>query len=33
LWDAPTQMPNDGQRYAWDDDAGNWVVVPETEGQ
>lgn len=31
LWEAPTQMPNDGQRYAWDDDAGNWVVVPEQE--
>lgn len=29
LWDAPTQMPNDGQRYTWDDDAGNWVLVPE----
>lgn len=33
LWDAPIQMPNDGQRYTWDDAAGNWVVVPETEGQ
>jgi hypothetical protein len=31
LWDAPTQMPNDGKRYAWDDDAGNWVEVPEQE--
>ena len=33
LWDAPIQYPNDGQRYTWDDAAGNWVVVPETEGQ
>jgi hypothetical protein len=33
LWDAPTQMPNDGKRYSWDDTAGNWVEVPETEGQ
>ncbi len=33
LWDAPTQMPNDGKQYRWDDDAGNWVEVPETEGQ
>jgi hypothetical protein len=33
LWDAPTQYPNDGKRYSWDDDAGNWVEVPETEGQ
>jgi hypothetical protein len=33
LWDAPTQMPNDGKRYSWDDAAGNWVEVPETEGQ
>jgi hypothetical protein len=33
LWDAPTQMPNDGKRYAWDDALGNWVEVPEMEGQ
>jgi len=33
LWDAPTQMPNDGKMYRWDDALGNWVEVPETEGQ
>jgi hypothetical protein len=33
LWDAPTQPPNDGQIYVWDDAAGNWVVVPDLEGQ
>ena len=33
LWDAPTQMPNDGKRYNWDDAAGNWVEVPDTQGQ
>jgi hypothetical protein len=33
LWDAPTQMPNDGKRYDWDDTAGNWVEVPEVEQQ
>lgn len=33
LWEAPTQYPNDGGRYTWDDDAGNWVLLPETEGQ
>jgi hypothetical protein len=33
LWDAPTQMPNDNQNYRWDEALGNWVVVPETEGQ
>lgn len=33
LWDAPTQMPNDGKKYRWDDELGNWVEVPETEGQ
>ena len=33
LWDAPTQMPNDGKRYAWDDAAGNWAEVPEMGGQ
>jgi len=32
-WDAPTQMPNDGKMYRWDDALGNWVEVPETEGQ
>jgi hypothetical protein len=32
LWNAPTQMPNDGKRYDWDDAAGNWVEVPEAEG-
>jgi len=29
LWDAPTQYPNDGKLYTWDDDAGNWVEVPD----
>ena len=33
LWDAPTQMPSDDKRYRWDDDAGNWVEVPDTQGQ
>jgi hypothetical protein len=33
LWDAPVQMPSDNQIYTWDDNAGNWVVVPETQGQ
>jgi hypothetical protein len=33
LWEAPTQMPNDGKRYTWDDELGNWVVVPEVEQQ
>lgn len=33
LWEAPTQYPNDGGHYTWDDDAGNWVLLPETEGQ
>lgn len=33
LWNAPTQRPEDGNIYAWDDDAGNWVLVPALEGQ
>ena len=33
LWDAPAQMPNDGKHYEWDDAAGNWVEVPDTQGQ
>jgi hypothetical protein len=28
LWDAPTQMPNDGKYYQWDEQQGNWVEVP-----
>lgn len=31
LWEAPTQYPNDGKIYTWDDEAGNWVEVPEQE--
>ena len=26
LWDAPTPMPNDGQRYYWDEATTSWVV-------
>lgn len=33
LWEAPTQYPNDGKEYRWDDDAGNWVEIPAPEGQ
>lgn len=33
LWNAPTQRPEDGNIYVWDDDAGNWVLVPALEGQ
>jgi hypothetical protein len=31
LWDAPTQMPNDGLKYMWDDAVGNWEQVSEAE--
>ena len=32
LWVAPVPMPDDGEAYAWDESAGEWVVVPdETE--
>ena len=33
LWNAPTQRPEDGNIYVWDDDAGNWVLAPALEGQ
>lgn len=33
LWDAPTQHPNDGNYYLWDDNAGQWVLAPTPEGQ
>jgi hypothetical protein len=26
LWDAPTPMPTDGQRYQWDESTTSWVV-------
>ena len=26
LWDAPTPMPTDGQRYNWDEATTSWVV-------
>jgi hypothetical protein len=28
LWDAPVQMPTDGQRYQWDEPTTSWVAVP-----
>jgi len=28
LWDAPTPMPTDGQRYQWDEPTTSWVVIP-----
>ena len=31
LWVAPTQYPDDGKDYYWDDTVGNWVEVPVQE--
>ena len=31
LWVAPLPMPEDGESYTWDEDAGDWVAV-ETPG-
>jgi hypothetical protein len=28
LWVAPVPMPEDGEAYTWDEDAGDWVAVP-----
>jgi hypothetical protein len=28
LWDAPTPMPTDVQRYQWDEATTSWVAVP-----
>jgi len=28
LWDAPTPMPTDSQRYYWDEATTSWVAVP-----
>jgi hypothetical protein len=29
LWEAPVPYPSDGESYTWDEDAGDWVAVPE----
>jgi len=29
LWEAPVPMPEDGEQYTWDEDAGDWVAVEE----
>ena len=29
-WEAPVAYPTDGESYFWDEDAGDWVVTPET---
>jgi len=29
LWVAPIPMPEDGEAYTWDEDAGDWVAVPD----
>jgi hypothetical protein len=28
LWEAPTPMPTDGKRYAWDEATTAWVEAP-----
>jgi len=32
-WEAPTEMPDDGQAYYWNEEQLNWVVIelPEIE--
>jgi hypothetical protein len=29
LWVAPVAYPEDGESYTWDEDAGDWVAVPQ----
>jgi hypothetical protein len=29
LWDAPVAMPDDGQRYSWNEDLGTWDLITE----
>lgn len=29
LWKAPIPYPNDGQRYAWDEETQSWVLINE----
>ena len=28
-WEAPVAMPDDGRRYVWVEELGDWVAVPE----
>jgi hypothetical protein len=30
LWDAPVAMPDDGQRYMWNEENTNWDIPEET---
>jgi hypothetical protein len=30
LWEAPVEMPDDGEMYTWDEETTDWVVVEET---
>jgi len=27
FWDAPIPMPEDGKKYSWDEEAGNWDEI------
>ena len=29
LWEPPVEYPKDGEQYVWDEEAGDWVEVPE----
>lgn len=29
LWEPPVAMPEDGQRYTWDETTTSWVLMPE----
>jgi len=30
-WEPPVDYPADGGQYVWDEEAGDWVAMPETE--
>jgi len=29
LWEAPVEMPEDGEMYTWDEHNMNWVLIEE----
>jgi len=29
LWEAPVEMPEDGEMYTWDEETTNWVLIEE----
>lgn len=33
LWESPVEYPTDGGMYSWDEENGEWVLIPVTEAE